>query len=780
VTTFSCTPPLGRIPRLAGLLAATLSAVSLTLAILSAPAGAVVTEVSSEKVGVQPREMSRYYEGTVKWVGQGSNEPEPHPEAKSFSNHEGNSVLHSAKTYVIYWDPQHFYHGDWKRLIDGFMQHMGTASAQPETVFAVDGQYHDATNQPATDHFTFMGALDDTNPYPTSPSCTNPAPFETGAPLVEGTSVCLTDAQVRGELETFRGQHTLPRGMGTIYYVLTPPGVAVCLDGGGPTGHCSDFAGTLAQVETAEEKKEALPASYTNSFCSYHNAIGNGNNDTILYAVIPWTAGGDGDYHLFAKDRTGGSDCQDGGFEPSKHPTGELQEKEREKPPTPQEEEEFEKLNAEEKRKVTEAKELGLEKPHDQQPNQLGGKRSEDGTFDTGLADLIINQIGVEQQNTVTDPLLNAWHDSAGNELTDECRNSFFRADGNGKAIPETMAGSLFNQVYAGKNYYINDAFNAASLKNGYSVACMKAPGLEPHFTAPNPVNAGEIVGLDGNESDITLNWAPTFAGGIEGSTYPVFTWNFGDGTPPVTGFAPATAAINEGTAPCSLPWLTPCAGSVFHSYQYGGTYNASLTVVDVGGNTATYVEQITVAGPPPPGKESTSGGNGSTGGSTGSTSTGTGAGAAGSSGSAGSGGTGGATGGKPPVPAPVAAAAAASRSLRRSLRSGLVIRYSVNEQVAGHFEVLLGRTLARHLGIGGAPALGLPAGTPPQVMIGKAVLVTTAAGRSSITIHFSPRTAARLAHVKSVTVMIRLVVRNAATRPPATTTVLSKVTLTH
>ena len=41
-----------------------------------------------------------------------------------------------------------------------------------------------------------------------------------------------------------------------------------------------------------------------------------------------------------------------------------------------------------------------------------------------GLADLIVSQIGVQQQNIVTDPLLNAWQDSAGNEVTDECRNS--------------------------------------------------------------------------------------------------------------------------------------------------------------------------------------------------------------------------------------------------------------------------------------------------------------------------------------------------------------------
>ena len=50
---------------------------------------------------------------------------------------------------------------------------------------------------------------------------------------------------------------------------------------------------------------------------------------------------------------------------------------------------------------------------------------SSDGTCDLGLADLIINQIATEQQNIVTDPLLNAWQDPTGHEATDECRNFF-------------------------------------------------------------------------------------------------------------------------------------------------------------------------------------------------------------------------------------------------------------------------------------------------------------------------------------------------------------------
>ena len=70
---------------------------------------------------------------------------------------------------------------------------------------------------------------------------------------------------------------------------------------------------------------------------------------------------------------------------------------------------------------------------------------------------------------------------------------------------------------------------------------CLTGVDLVPQFTAPNPVNTGEIVGFDGMESDISLNadteLSPRPA--TPQPTYATYTWNFGDGTPEVTGFAP-------------------------------------------------------------------------------------------------------------------------------------------------------------------------------------------------------------------------------------------------
>ena len=753
---------------------------ALGLLVLAAPAVAVVAKFGATKVGLQPREVAYYTEGPYKHDGEGGGKLEPL--VYSFNNPSGAPVLHNVSTYAIYWDPQYYYHDDWASVIDGFLSNLAYAGADLSSGFAVDAQYMDATNHPAAGRSAFLGAYTDTTAYPAAEvGCKDPKPF-IGGPLREVgpgeyEAICLTDAQIQHELGIFVAGHHLRTGMETIFYLLTPPGVAVCLE----AEHCSEYSGNLEEIEAdekarkqAEAKEEAWvePAGYTrykNSFCSYHSAIGSGDAETILYATIPWTAGGEGDPHLsLADSERPAFDCQDGGFGPATKPTGELQEKEKEKEKTPLEEEEFAAKSPAEKRKQLEAEGEHLAKPHEQEPNQpVGGKRSPDGGFDTGLADLIVNQIAIEQQNTVTDPLLNAWQDSAGKELTDECRNSFFpTSSGSVTASPESRAGTLGNEEFT-KHYYLNDTFDLASLQLAYpGVPCLHGVMLEPQFTVPNPVNAGEIVGFNGMESEITLNVANKF-GGPKGEeyTYSTYKWNFGDGSPEVTGYAPGAPPGNPPTTLCEQPWLAPCAGSTFHSYQYGGTYQVTLTVSDVAGNTASFVAPVTVEGPPPPASSPGDVPGGSSG----------------SGSPAGTPGTTGSSSGKTtsPAPGPVAAVAAVSTSLKQVAKHGLVVKYSVNEQVAGRFEVLLPASVAHALKIGGHVATGLPAGFPQSLVIGQALLVTTKGGHGSVRIKFSKHTAKRLRHAHKVTLTLRLKVRSAS-QNPLFTTVMSTVVLHH
>jgi hypothetical protein len=686
--------------------------------------GAVVSVVGGTTVGLQSRHGDKLFDGTLEETELG--EFNEYPTAENFSNPAGNPVVHASNIFAIYWDPTNHYHGDWQELIDNFLKKVGAQSGSLSSVFAVDQQYTDKSNVLAYNHLIFRGAIPDTNHYPTA-GCTDPHPLEKYEVHHTYPLTCLTDEQIRQELHSFIAANGLPTGMNTIYYMLTPPGAAVCLDAGGVGGHCSDFVASVK--EESEHKFES--ASYKKSFCSYHSdvnpgGLSTGDGNTVLYSVIPWVAGGLGDGQLAEGDQTSAFPCQDGGFNPVSKPI--------------------------------ELKEEGA--PVQQEPNQRPCP-SPDGFCDTGLADVIINQIAVEQQNIMTDPLLNAWQDSGGNEATDECRNFFAPAVGGEPPLPGSRAGNLSNQSFSEGKYYLNDAFNLAALRLTYpGVPCLTAVALEPKFTAPSTVNVGEIVGFDGMESNISLNSGIDYSStGSPTANYPTFSWNFGDGSPVVSGYAP-------GSPPCATPWLSPCAAGVFHSYTYGGTYTVTLTVTDIAGNTATRTGQVVVIGPPPPPPPSAAGSGGA--GTTG-------AGAGGTTGGGSSSTAGGVT-----VPLPVAAAGVISHSLRSTLRKGLVVRYSVNEQVAGRFEVLLAQALARHLGINGPLAVGLPAGTPPQVVIAKAVLVTTAAGRSAVTIQFSKRTASRLARMHKVTLMLRLIVRNAASHSPATTTVLSTFTLSH
>jgi hypothetical protein len=714
---------------------AILAAVCLS-ALLAAPAGAVVSEVEGTQVGLQPRT---------------ANLPGP---SGTFANENGNPIVDGANVYLVYWDPGAWFHHEWVTNVDQFAQRLGAGSGEFGTIFAALGQYRDRTNAQAKYSFVFKGAYSDTAPYPVA-KCTDPEPLEFGR------LTCLTDAQVREQLQAFISAHTTVKGMHAIYYVLTPPGVSVCLDQA--STHCSDF--TLSEEELEEGERKS--ASYKNSFCSYHGAINpgkaaTGDANTILYATIPWTAGYEGDPGGFvpAESSAGQAyDCQDGGWNPEKGKEA----KEVVKPETVGEEEAFAKMNAEEQAAFEKAR--LLKGPHIQEPNQEG--RGEEGDFAPALTDVLVGQIAEEQANIVTDPLLTSWHNAAtGREATDECRNVFASTAGESTiggsvdADPETEAGNLSNEKIGTGLYYVNNVLNVGALHGGGN--CVGGVGLVPRFTSPNPVNSGELVDFDGMESTVSEFKGATFGpSGPPTTTYATFTWNFGDGTGEVKGFAP-------GAPECAAPWLSPCAASAFHSYTYGGTYQVTLTVTDVAGNVANISHEVMVNGPPPPTPPAVSSpGSGSTGASTTGSST-TGSSTTGS-GSQGSGAA---------IVTPVARAAVASRSLRTALRRGLAVTYSVNEQVAGHFEVLMSRALASRLKIGGPAATGLPAGTPPQVVIAKAVLVTTKGGHSTVHIKFSKKVASRLKHVHSASLMLRLVVRNASASSPQTATVLSSVTL--
>jgi PKD domain len=588
-------------------------------------------------------------------------------------------VMHSSDTYVIYWDPIGNYRGDWQRLIDRYFQDVGTESGHLGDVFALDTQYRDGLG-PAANQTTFRGSFKDEDEYPTS-VCTQPSTFR-----------CLTDAQIQAELQHVIGSGSLPGATGPpVYYLLTPPGVTVCTAAPGSASTCSNST----KLEEEITKKE--PAR--TGICGYHSAINLGGSSPIPYAVQPWVAGDAGFIEQISPLKTFEATpdvlaCQNG---------AELQE-----------------------------------------PNQLEGLNPF-GDYAEGLADVIISGLSVEQQNVVTDPLLTGWFQSGSEaEQGDMCQRNFGPPPET-PPVPNknTHAANVSNETISGDPYYVQWAFNSSGVSGAGELGCWSGVALEPFFTAPNPVNSGDVVGFNGTESDITLDARTSGLNPDEPLRAPVYSWNFGDGS--------TASGAN--------------AASEFHSYVYGGSYNVTLTLTDGGGNVNETSRTITVVGPAPPTPANPATPGSSSSATSAGTTTGTGT-------TTGSGSTG------KSAARPVATAAISSQSLASVAKTGLAIRYSVNEQVTGRFEVLLASSIARKLGLKGASATGLAKGTPPQTVIAKAILVTTKGGHGTYRLKLSKATAAKLRKLRKVSLMIRMVVHNAAS--PAVTTVLDTVTLSR
>ena len=677
------------------------------------PASALIVTVNGQKYGVQPHatrtEVFNALPST--WLQYG-----------------GGPVMHSNAIYAIYWDPSKLrtgetgkiekYHGDWVEMIDQFFEGVAAESGSRSNEFAVTSQYTETGGARAAYSTIFRGSKIDRDSYPSN-GCTDPDP------TLNQNFACLTDEQLRTELRSFIAANSLPAGAGTIYYLLTPPGLTVCTDGGAVTGHCSDssranpwtpFSGSPTTKENEEKE------SYEHSYCSYHSATSTSGGESLLYAVIPWVAGtkGGGTEENLQPPKKDGADCQDG--------TESLEE-----------------------------------------PNQIG--LGPDGTYDHGLPDVLINQIAEQQIATITDPQFNGWFEPAtGNEVPDQCRNWFEESpivQGESLAAPKTEGGTEFNEAIDEHNYYMNTIYNqAAAFSEFPGVPCVLGVNLKPAFSVPTHANSGEILGFDGDESVVTLGQSA--AGSASANPYyrATFTWNFGDGT---TVSGPGYTAESSSA---------PLYASVYHTYQYAGTYTVTLTIQDAGGNVSSTTNSVTVGGTARPSEGGGGGGSGSSGGSSSGSSSSSATSQTTQSASGKSTSTAGGPAGAGAAPAGkvVATQAIASHSLSSALSGGLVVRYSVSERAAGRFEVLLASSIARKLGLHGPAALGLAKGTAPQTVIGKAILATSKGGTSTYKLKLAKTTVARLRKLHQVSLMVRLVVRSSAGAAP--TTVLDTVTL--
>lgn len=610
----------------------------------------------------------------------------------------GGSVDSATYFYAIYWDPAHAYHSDWMRLIDGYLHDVGAASGQLSNVFALNAEYRSATGARAGYNATFRGAYTDTTPYPAS-----------GCVEANVQAVCLTDGQLRAELKRFVQSEKLQTGREVVYYLLTPPAVTVCLNEGG-SGNCSTSKNEVKEEEVEEGKVVNSPGLVENTtgFCGYHSVIEPGGENPIVYAVQPWIAGHAGrilsEIPLINMLPTGAAlACQNSTV-------------------------------------LVE-------------PNQANSFINPD-SYETGLADLIINGLSIEQNDIMVDPMLSdGWYQTGTNaEQSDMCRSRFGvlppKQEGEEK-LEGTHAQKDSNEGLNGNRYYLQWGYSSAAVSSSQDAVCWEGVEQAPHFTANTVVKGGDVIAFDALESGLTLD--ANLAAVEPGNPYtaPIYEWQFGDNTT----VGPTTDA------------------SVFHAYQYGGEYQVTLTVTDSGGYVRSTTKTVPVSGPPAPAPPAPGGGSGSPSSPAGS----------GPSAGASSGGT--TTSSAPssaPTSGPTLTESVLSRSLKKALRIGIPVHYGVDEPVSGTAEALLDSATAARLHVKGRVATGLPKGYPREIVVGNGVIVATRAGQGTVRVDFVKSLAKRLAKARQLKLTLRFVLRSRSPSGIHVTTTFSTVVLSH
>lgn len=168
----------------------------------------------------------------------------------------GGPVMHTNAVYAIYWLPGSYagmpssgpLSTNYQSLINGYFGAVGHDSGLTSNVYWSDTQYNDSAGFAGYSSI-FAGSIVATNAFPAN-GCRD-----------SYTTICLTDAQLRTEIQSVVGT-SHPTGLGTEYILFTPKNVGSC------------FGSSCA-------------FSY---FCAYHSQIGSGGSGTILYANVPYAA----------------------------------------------------------------------------------------------------------------------------------------------------------------------------------------------------------------------------------------------------------------------------------------------------------------------------------------------------------------------------------------------------------------------------------------------------------------------------------------------------------
>jgi PKD domain len=187
--------------------------------------------------------------------------------AKPLTYHNG-PVQHSSAVYAFFWVPLSYkFPAGYTALVSRYFTDVAHDNFKTSNVYSVDTQYYDLTagvKQFASYSVSYRKAIVDTHPFPAS-GCPNYL-------LADGatSTICLTNTQLRGELNSVIAADHLPKGLGTDYFIFSPAGVTSCAVATGLSSDCFD------------------PIQH-NGYCSYHTAT-DATPSAVLYADMPYVA----------------------------------------------------------------------------------------------------------------------------------------------------------------------------------------------------------------------------------------------------------------------------------------------------------------------------------------------------------------------------------------------------------------------------------------------------------------------------------------------------------
>jgi hypothetical protein len=201
------------------------------------------------------------------------------------------------------------------------------------------------------------------------------------------------------------------------------------------------------------------------------------------------------------------------------------------------------------------------------------------------LADMVVDNLSHELNESITDPLGDAWYVGTPygtNEVADNCEMTgaldplgaeptdpdayLPTLGGSGSPSGGLPYGTFYDQLIAGDHYYTQTVWSNSDAgcvpgPTSASVAATFTATIPTSTSPSSPILVGSLVRLDPSGSASSAGFSTT-------------TWSFGDGT---SGFSPGAPA------------------AVTHIYSRPGSYKATLTLVDVHGNVATSPRQINV-----------------------------------------------------------------------------------------------------------------------------------------------------------------------------------------